>query len=140
MTKHKFTIHPALFVSELYNFFEEYYSCKRKKVICLTLSEELIRDILTYIRNYPDCKLDIGDVTHLLPQSYDGIYYSDGIFTITRPCIPEDFYPQYLYSGWRQFIKEALLDYMYEYSLENVVRYMSKNERAELEAGLTLAK
>lgn len=140
MAQDKYTIHPALFISELYNFFEEYYSRKRKKVICLTFSEGLISDILTYVRNYPDCKLNIGDVTHLLPQSYDGIYYSEGIFTITRPCIPEDFYPKYLYSGWRHFIKEALLDYMYEYNLENVVRYMSKNERAELEAELTLAK
>ena len=47
MAQDKYTIHPALFISELYNFFEEYYSRKRKKVICLTFSEDLISDILT---------------------------------------------------------------------------------------------
>lgn len=140
MAQDKYTIHPALFISELYNFFEEYYSRKRKKVIVITLGRDLIDDILSYIKNYPGCKLNIGEVTSALPYSYDGIYYKDDIFTITRPCIPENFYPSYLYSGWRNFIKEALLEYMYENTLENVVTYISKNERVDLESELASSK
>lgn len=140
MAKDKYNIHPALFISELYNFFEEYYSPKRKKIVVINLSKDSIDDILSYIKNYPNCKIHIGEVTFALSYSYNGIYHKDDIFIITRPCITENFYPNYLYSGWRNFIKEVLLEYMYENTLENVVTYISKNERADLESKLALAK
>jgi len=132
----KYYIHPALFLSELYNFFEDYYSPKHKRVIVISLSEELLVEIADEVMSYPKNKIKIGYNFHEVASAYRGVYADKDIFTITRPCIDKQNYPAYLYSGWQDSIKNAMLEYMYNNDLTGVVSYLTKSERADLEKSL----
>lgn len=132
----KYYIHPALFLSELYNFFEDYYSPKHKRVIVISLSEELLAEMASEIMSYSKSKIKIGYNFHEVVSAYQGVYANKDIFTITRPCIDKQNYPTYLYSGWKESIKNAMLEYMYNNDLTDVVSYLTKSERADLEKSL----
>ena len=132
----KYYIHPALFISELYNFFEEYYSPKHKRVIIISLSKELLKEMVSEIMSYPKSKIKIGYNFYEVVSTYRGVYVDKDIFTITRPCIDKQNYPAYLYSGWQDSIKNAMLEYMYNNDLSNVVSYLTKSERSDLEINL----
>lgn len=132
----KYYIHPALFISELYNFFEAYYSPKHKRVIVISLSKELLEEMASEIMSYPKSKIKIGYNFYEVVSTYRGVYVDKDIFTITRPCIDKQNYPVYLYSGWQDSIKNAMLEYMYNNDLSNVVSYLTKSERSDLEINL----
>lgn len=132
----KYYIHPALFLSELYNFFEDYYSPKHKRVIVISLSEELLVEMASEIMSYSKSKIKIGYNFHEVVSAYRGVYIDKDIFTITRPCIDKQNYPAYLYSGWQDSIKNTMLEYMYNNDLSNIVSYLTKSERSDLEINL----
>ena len=118
-----------IFLSELYKNLVEYYHSEHKKQPVFRLTYENINYLIKFIESSSNNKISIDRDTSRL-ENYN-IYPGYTQLTLYKPLVSESLYPPYFHPLWKKFIKEGIMEYLFE-NESCIVSYFDKEEMKEL--------
>jgi hypothetical protein len=123
-----------IFLSELYLNLKEYFHPEHKKSPVFRIYAENVNYIATCIEKLCNNKITIDRNPKYL-ENYD-IYPYSAQFTLYKAIVPENLYPPYFHPNWRTFIKDGILEYLFN-NESCIVEYFNKTDMKLLKDSLT---